>query len=178
MKNISSLLIFVFLFLSCYSKTEKASSTNVHCQETTEAKEEVICDSLDYILPQKIMGKIDFGRPVKYHELTNSEILKVKKILSDYLAEKRKKEIAEFPYSENIPYTFDKYIRQYLAIEKNGEIIVMVHLIGYKMATYLGISKKSLQSDLIFHDGGGSNFASAEINLSTGSIISYHQNIM
>ena len=180
MKYLSNItvLIFVFLFLACNAKTEKSSSANAYSEETTEAKEEVVCDSLDYVLPQEVMYKIDFKENVQYHELTESEILKVKKLLSDYIEKKRNAELSD-RFKENVPYNFDKYIRQYFAIEKNGEIIVMVHLIGCEFAPYLGISKKRLQSDFVYPDNlGGSDFAYAEINLSTDSVMSYQQAIM
>ena len=104
------------------------------------------------------------------HILTHDEVVMARNILESYFDKKEyEKELRERRY----PYPFNQYIRQYIAIVENGDIIVKVNLIT-DWQSFDGYT--SLKKDEIYVCDGGPSFATAVINLTKGKVVWFMTN--
>ena len=104
------------------------------------------------------------------HILTHDEVVMARNILESYFD---KKEYEKELRGNRYPYPFNQYIRQYIAIVENGDIIVKVNLIT-DWQCFDGYT--SLKKDEIYVCDGGPSFATAVINLTKGKVVWFMTN--
>lgn len=127
-------------------------------------------DSLDVNVKSVFVNEYYEYTKKELHILTHDEVVMARNILESYFDKKEyEKELRERRY----PYPFNQYIRQYIAIVENGDIIVKVNLIT-DWQSFDGYT--SLKKDEIYVCDGGPSFATAVINLTKGKVVWFMTN--
>lgn len=127
-------------------------------------------DSLDVNVKSVFVNEYCEYTKKELHILTHDEVVMARNILESYFDKKEyEKELRERRY----PYPFNQYIRQYIAIVENGDIIVKVNLIT-NWQSFDGYT--SLKKDEIYVCDGGPSFATAVINLTKGKVVWFMTN--
>ena len=127
-------------------------------------------DSLDVNVKSVFVNEYYEYTKKELHILTHDEVVMARNILESYFDKKEyEKELRERRY----PYPFNQYIRQYIAIVENGDIIVKVNL-RTNWQSFDGYT--SLKKDEIYVCDGGPSFATAVINLTKGKVVWFMTN--
>lgn len=127
-------------------------------------------DSLDVNVKSVFVNEYYEYTKKELHILTHDEVVMARNILESYFDKKEyEKELREKRY----PYPFNQYIRQYIAIVENGDIIVKVNLIT-DWQSFDGYT--SLKMDVYEVDDGGPSYATAVINLTKGKVVWFMTN--
>ncbi|SNU03484.1 hypothetical protein SAMN06298211_102123 [Prevotellaceae bacterium MN60] len=127
-------------------------------------------DSLDVNVKSVFVNEYYEYTKKELHILTHDEVVMARNILESYFDKKEyEKELRERRY----PYPFNQYIRQYIAIVENGDIIVKVNLIT-DWQSFDGYT--SLKMDVYEVDDGGPSYATAVINLTKGKVVWFMTN--
>ena len=127
-------------------------------------------DSLDVNVKSVFVNEYYEYTKKELHILTHDEVVMARNILESYFD---KKEYEKELRGNRYPYPFNQYIRQYIAIVENGDIIVKVNLIT-NWQSFDGYT--SLKKDEIYVCDGGPNFATAVINLTKGKVVWFMTN--
>ncbi len=122
-------------------------------------------DSLDVNVKSVFVNEYYEYTKKELHILTHDEVVMASNILESYFD---KKEYEKELRGNRYPYPFNQYIRQYIAIVENGDIIVEVNLIT-NWQSFDGYT--SLKKDEIYVCDGGPSFATAVINLTKGKVV-------
>ena len=127
-------------------------------------------DSLDVNVKSVFVNEYCEYTKKELHILTHDEVVMARNILESYFD---KKEYEKELRGNRYPYPFNQYIRQYIAIVENGDIIVKVNLIT-NWQSFDGYT--SLKKDEIYVCDGGPSFATAVINLTKGKVVWFMTN--
>lgn len=127
-------------------------------------------DSLDVNVKSVFVNEYYEYTKKELHILTHDEVVMARNILESYFD---KKEYEKELRGNRYPYPFNQYIRQYIAIVENGDIIVKVNLIT-DWQSFDGYT--SLKKDEIYVCDGGPSFATAVINLTKGKVVWFMTN--
>ena len=127
-------------------------------------------DSLDVNVKSVFVNEYYEYTKKELHILTHDEVVMARNILESYFD---KKEYEKELRGNRYPYPFNQYIRQYIAIVENGDIIVKVNLIT-DWQSFDGYT--SLKMDVYEVDDGGPSYATAVINLTKGKVVWFMTN--
>lgn len=127
-------------------------------------------DSLDVNVKSVFVNEYYEYTKKELHILTHDEVVMARNILESYFD---KKEYEKELRGNRYPYPFNQYIRQYIAIVENGDIIVKVNL-RTNWQSFDGYT--SLKKDEIYVCDGGPSFATAVINLTKGKVVWFMTN--
>ena len=127
-------------------------------------------DSLDVNVKSVFVNEYYEYTKKELHILTHDEVVMARNILESYFD---KKEYEKELRGNRYPYPFNQYIRQYIAIVENGDIIVKVNL-RTNWQSFDGYT--SLKMDVYEVDDGGPSYATAVINLTKGKVVWFMTN--
>lgn len=179
---ISISLICLILSAACGNKDK--STYSIQTAQSLENKVDsmqVAMDSLDCILPESEIEFINGQIPGTYHKLTAEELALTKKLLSDTIenAIAKQDSLEKTPFYHNTPLPFNRYIRQYIAVQQKTRLVVWVNLMCISddpAEAAQGILEVRETNRVIWGKDGGRCLGNALINLTEKQVQSFDLN--
>ena len=125
-------------------------------------------DSLDFFLPESELIKLqqyDKSLSGEFIQLKNAQIGRAKYLLSE--------DISSAKYRLISPMPFDQYAKQYLGVNHNGHVIVLINLVSSRLMPHF---KDRISKSLITVDDGGNSFGRAKVDLTSDVMIMLRMN--
>ena len=125
-------------------------------------------DSLDFMLPESELIKLqqyDKSLSGEFIQLKNAQIGRAKYLLSE--------DISSAKYRLISPMPFDQYAKQYLGVNHNGHVIVLINLVSSRLMPHF---KDRISKSLITVDDGGNSFGRAKVDLTSDVMIMLRMN--
>ena len=174
-------LLCLILSAACGNKDKNTDSVqSVQSLDTKVDSMQEAMDSLDCILPE---SEIEFINqiPGTYHKLTAEELALTKKLLSDTIenAIAKQDSLEKEPFYHNTPLPFNRYIRQYIAVQQKTRLVVWVNLMCISddpAEAAQGILEVRETNRVIWGKDGGRCLGNALINLTEKQVQSFDLN--
>ena len=125
-------------------------------------------DSLDFFLPESELKKLqknDESLSGEFIQLKNAQIGRAKYLLNE--------DINKAKYRLISPMPLDQYAKQYLGVNRNGHVIVLINLVSSRLMPHF---KDCMSKSLITVDDGGNSFGRAKVDLTSDEIIMLRMN--
>ena len=179
---ISISLLCLILSAACGNKDKNTDSVqSVQSLYTKVDSMQEAMDSLDCILPESEIEFINGQIPGTYHKLTAEELALTKKLLSDTIenAIAKQDSLEKEPFYHNTPLPFNRYIRQYIAVQQKTRLVVWVNLMCISddpAEAAQGILEVRETNRVIWGKDGGRCLGNALINLTEKQVQSFDLN--
>ena len=125
-------------------------------------------DSLDFFLPESELIKLqqyDKSLSGEFIQLKNAQIGRAKYLLNE--------DINKAKYRLISPMPLDQYAKQYLGVNRNGHVIVLINLVSSRLMPHF---KDCMSKSLITVDDGGNSFGRAKVDLTSDVMIMLRMN--
>lgn len=111
------------------------------------------------------MQKNDESLSGEFIQLKNAQIGRAKYLLNE--------DINKAKYRLISPMPLDQYAKQYLGVNRNGHVIVLINLVSSRLMPHF---KDCMSKSLITVDDGGNSFGRAKVDLTSDEIIMLRMN--
>lgn len=176
--------IGAFAFSACQRKQAGTVEKNLETQQKALPKED-IKDSLCVVV-YETETKEWLKDSQTYHALTVTEIAKINKIFKDFWKSgggdstlvytlDPKTEIVDSFIRIRKPLPYDRYYKQLIGYEENGNTMVFIYLFSSERASRENTYHR-LKETVVQVADGGISFGEAMINLTTGKIVRFSLN--
>lgn len=140
--------------------------------------EELSPDSLDVIIKTAdiLHAEYEYDHTKPPYILSHAEMIKARDLLNSYITNKEYLNDGNCWDENRYPFPFNKYVRQYIAYQQDGHIIVYVNLMTNWLSVPPCLYYTSLKKDMHCVHDGGPRYAQATIDLTEGKVIFFMTN--